>query len=244
MTSGRRRIGTIGRTQYQLRMPNVNNVNPDGLVSNLREIERWGNALPMPQFQTKMPAHVFYYPDPMIGDGDYPAVTLDLNEILAEYADDVVPTGTWLCYMTVNFATTDIAEAPHLNEAVGWSLYANVATPDITVPSVHQTGYSSSDVALETVVDIDFVTPEFTTEYRLPIMEARGSVSSMGIVTIQDVTSNTVSLAASAALYYIEDPLTGGTILEEQVRFQISAWMFRLGDAYDIPNMREDITPP
>lgn len=242
MTRFKPRQEHVGRTNYQLRMPYPGNTTPEGVMANFRELERWGNALPVPRPDTMMPVLLVYESEPMIGeDVLFPSASIDIKDLIAEYSDGVFPSGTYLVYLTVNHSNAFVTD--HSAEAVGWNIYAsaNAQYPGQVETSTNGV-YSGS--AMEVVTDIDFTAETFETEWRLPIVGPVGSASAIGLLQIDELSSNVITFDVGASCAYIADPATSGELAYEPTGFVVFAWIWRVNDGYEIPRTQENITPP
>lgn len=242
MTRFKPRQEHVGRTHYQLRMPYPGDVTPEGVRANFRELERWGNALPVPRPDTMMPVFFVYESDPMVGEDVLePAAVINVKDMLADYSDGTFPSGTYLIYLTVNY--TPVYLSSHATEAVGWRIYAS-ANSQYAGQNESTTNGVVSGTAMEVITDIDFTAETFDTEWRLPLVDPRGSVSAIGLVAIDDIVTNEVEFNVGAECYYIADPTTSGELAADPTGFLVFAWIWRVTDGYGIFHTQEDITPP
>lgn len=239
MTSPRRRIEKIGRTEHRLNLPYPTVLTPDQQVGNWREVQRWADQLPMPHYQTMVPYWVSYAPEESDVEWD-----VDFKDIFAEYGDDKIPGGMWLCGMTAQ--AVDVSEHPNWGDRTGIRVVAQVNAGTGEDPDVRTVGVTGDSGGVETVTDIDFTLETFETEWRVPgfdVVTQAPIARSLSIFKVDDLSTVTVRLQAYAELYYFVDPTVDGSLAFDNVDCQIYAWAYRLTDYYGIPREREDITP-
>ena len=240
MTSPRRRIESIGRTHHALNLPYPTVDTEQSRLGNWREIQRWADQLPMPHYQTMVPYWVEYAPDPSATEWD-----VDFKDILAQYGDDKIPGGMWLCGMTAQ--AENISSHPNWADRTGMRVSAWVNAGITDLQGTRTIGTCGTSGGIETITDIDFTAETFETEWRVPGFAAEQApfAHSMSVFKVADLASVTVRLKGFAELYWFTDPTVDGTIEFERVNCRIFAWAFRLTDYYGVPRLDqpEDVTP-
>jgi len=242
MTSFRRQESNIGRSEYQLRMPFPGNETPEGIRQNFRELERWGNNLPLARTPRFVPYMVTYQTPP----ADYATVNeVILSELWqAKYGTDVVPTGTWIVYARVFLAESLPAGTVGTRSMIlaDGSAFNAIAGSDISY-----LGYFQGDNAIRVVKDIDFITPDITYEWTLPDLAEPGaymtpSANTIGLLTLDDGDGG-LFVRGSIERTSIIDPDVGPDTVSEYMLSGLVVSAYRLTDGYTMPFTVEDITP-
>lgn len=220
-------------------MPYPGNTTPEGVIANFRELERWGNNLPLPPTDSFVPYFIEYAPADPQEEWD-----VDLIEILhSTYGIDYTPTGTWLVH-----AGMSRDGLPPPAGTVGTRGYVLVLgtnyRPSITASQVH--GYFPPYEAIRVVKDVDFVDSEVTYEWVLPASspsEAEGVVMQSTNVIHVYSADDPITIQGRMTRSSIVDPDVSGELQEEVVGSRLYAWALRLTDRYSVPGDLEDITP-
>lgn len=240
MTSFRRPEGNIGRSEYQLRMPFPGNETPEGIRQNFRELERWGNNLPLARTPRFVPYMVTY----QTPSADYavdPMITL--SELWqAKYSTDLVPTGTWIVQAQVfqgeNIPLGTVGMRGRV-EILGSYFNSFLTSAEL------QAGYFQGNNAIRVVDDIDFITPEVTYKWTLPDISAGYTnvyAQAVSVIGIED-NDGGITVRGSMERSYLTDPDVGPDTTSEYMLAGLIVFAYRLTDGYTMPLTVEDITP-
>lgn len=241
MTRFRRPKTTIGRTQYQLRMPFPTVLTPENTMANFREILRWANELPHSNDDSFVPYFIEYKPADPAEEWDINLVTL----LQSKFTTDLMPTGLWLVYAWIS--PTDVPAG-----AVGVDATLNVVGPNIGVgagnSAYNSVGYMDGEaVQIVTGVDVDFTleTADLTYEWYLPPVDGGLMSASTSWMNILKITAadNDLKVTGEARAATLVDSTIDGAIGVAPIPSYLYVWALRLSDGYNVPTLLEDVTP-
>lgn len=239
MTRFRRPVQKVGRSEHLLRMPYPGNTTPEGVAANFRELERWGNDLPLPHRDSFVPYFIEYAPADPQEEWD-----VDLIEILhSTYGIDYTPTGTWLVHAGLGRIGLP---PPEGTVGVRGSLLVLGQNYRPSIIAASTVGFFEPYEAIKTVDDINFVDSEVTYKWDLP----KSSFSTGEGVLVQ--STNVLYVYAADDPLTIQGGMQSSSIIDPDVSGELQtlplsghlyAWALRLTDRYSMPGDLEDITP-
>jgi len=239
MTRFRRPKTTIGRTQYQLRMPFPTVLTPENTMANFREILRWANELPHTNDDSFVPYFIEYKPIDPAEEWDENLVTL----LQSKFTTDIMPTGLWLVHASL--APTEVPAG-----AVGMDAILNVEGPNFgTASSAYASiGYMDGEgIKVLTDLDIDFTaeTVDPTYEWFLPPVDGGlmgATVHWFNVLSIE-AADDEMTVTGFARAATLTDPTVDGAIEVAPIPSYLYVWALRLSDGFNAPRMLEDVTP-
>jgi len=240
MTRFRRPKTTIGRTQYQLRMPFPTVLTPENTMANFREILRWANELPHANDDSFVPYFFEYNPIESADEWDVDLVA----KLQTEFDTDLMPTGTWLVHARVTADGTDYPA-----DAVGAQVEIEVKEQNGPGKDTNTVGYMDG-AAIRVVADVeaDFTaeTLDVTYEWFLPPVSGGLMGVNLSVFSLVHIAaaSDELRIEALARAATIDDPTVGPDLIATEVKSFLYVWALRLTDGYNIPTTLEDVTPP
>jgi len=248
MTRLRRPKTTVGRTQYQLRMPFPGTFTPENTMMNFREIARWANELPHAHDDHFVPYFIEYKPEDPEESWDLNLVTI----LQSKFATDLMPTGTWLVHTVLSPTEVPVG-------AVGVDARIVASGPNIGIPGGDYRsigyigdadgigGWDAVSIKVVTDLTIDFTAEDFelTYEWFLPSVQtlAMGvKAMSLNLVKVTSASSDII-IQGEARAATMDDPTAGPELTTAAIPSYLYAWAYRLSDGYNIPTQLEDVTP-
>jgi len=235
----RRPEAKVGRSEFQLRLPYQNG--SEAFFANFRELERWGNALPLPPRDKFVPYWIQYEPE-----DSQSAWNIDLLEIMqATYAMNLVPTGLWIVHVSCQL---DYDELP--DECVGAFTSLTITNDGLGVQEIKAAGYQGGGIeAIRTIADIDFTLETVEYEWVLPYINISPTIQStaqtltrLRIISAADSSLNVLAYGSATTII---DKTAGPELNPDNVvPTFVKAWAYRLTDEYGLPGEIENITPP
>jgi len=240
MTRFRRPKTTIGRTQYQLRMPFPTVLTPENTMANFREILRWANELPHANDDSFVPYFIEYDPPEPAEEWDANLVTL----LQSKFTTDLMPTGLWL--VQASLSPTEVPAG-----AVGVDATLNVEGLNFGTAGngvYSSIGYMDGE-AVRYLDDftIDFTAETFEPTYKWFLPPVDGGlmipkVSWMNILRV-NAADDDLTITGTARAATLTDPTVDGAIEVAPIPSYLYVWALRLSDGYNVPTALEDVTP-
>jgi len=213
-------------------MPYPGQTTPEGIMANMREIERWGNALPLQRSSNFVPYYLKY-------SSPTPETTWEFSLIEMmhdEYATEVIPTGLWF-YSVVMATIAPVVGTTGLRATLNLNLKGEAWS------TAGYAGYWMAD-ALRVVKNIDFITPDVEYEWVLPDLydTSMGAEASAYGFTVVDEDGG-LEITGQSEYCFITDPDVGPESSFDESPSIVQAFAIRIADGYSVPSFVEDVSP-